>query len=372
MAAKPGSNETYRNAPLAKISPEQVDVLVGMVRVNPHLALDDLVWAFRRQTGVTLSTPTIKKYLGQAGFELIRARRTDKPNEVSPKSYRYSASHRDSGDIVRYPCGLTDSEWEHVAHLFDPKGRRGAPEKYPRRQMLDACIYVLRSGCSWRMLPKDLPPWSVVYRTFRRWQSRGLFETMHDELSDLWRSRQHAGPEPTQAVLDSKSVATSPQGGPKGYDAAKKVKGRKRHIVTDTAGLLLAVLITTAATQDRDAALPAIELAKAKMPLMQTVFVDSVYGGRCAEAIRDQHQIRVEIVRPPRRLWAQADADGQLPLLEVPTGFSVLPKRWVVERTLAWTDRPRRMNKDHDRNLDVAAGWVWLTEARMLLRRLEN
>jgi transposase len=370
MAAKPGSNETYRNAPRPKISPEQIDVLVDMVRDNPQLALDDLVWAFRRQTGVTLSAPTIKKYLKQAGFELVRAKRTAEPDKPIPKSYRYSAAHRDPGDLVRYPCGLTDLEWEHVAHLFDPKGRRGSPGKYPRRQMLDACIYVLRSGCSWRMLPKDLPPWDVVYRTFRRWQSRGLFEKMHDELSALWRSRQHPSPEPAKAVLDSKSVATSPQGGPKGYDAAKKVKGRKRHIVTDTAGLLLAVLVTTAATQDRDAALPAVELAKAKMPSMTTLYVDSAYGGRCAEEIRKQHQLRVEIVRPPRRVWARADENGQLPLLEVPIGFQVLPKRWVVERTIAWTDRPRRMNKDHDRNLDVAAGWVWLTEARMLLRRL--
>lgn len=372
MAATPGTNEVYRGGPRAKVSPEQVEVLVQMVRENPQLALDDLVWAFRRQTGVTLSTPTIKKYLQQSGFELVRARRVPKAETVEPKSYGYTAAHRDSGDAVRYPCGLTDSEWEHVAHLFDPEKRRGRPEKYPRRQMLDACVYVLRSGCSWRMLPKDFPHWTAVYRTFRRWQSRGLFERMHDELRALWRSRQHQSPETSKAVLDSKSVATSPQGGPKGYDAAKKIKGRKRHIVTDTAGLILAVLITTAGTQDRDAALPVMDLAKAKVPGITTLYVDSAYAGHCAEEVRNRHQIDVEIVRQPRSIWAQRNDDGQLPLFEVPLGFAVLPRRWVVERTNAWTDRPRRMNKDHDRSFDVSAGWVWLTEARMLLRRIAS
>ena len=372
MAAKPGANEVYRGGTRRKVTDEQVQILVELVRENPHLSLDDLVWAFRRQSGVTLSPPTIKKYLREAGIELVRATRVAKDAEqkAQPKVYGYTAAHRDCGDEARYPCGLTDAEWEAVQHIFDPSGRRGRPEKYPRRQMLDACVYVLRSGCSWRMLPKDFPPWTAVYRTFRRWQARGLFERMYDELRVLWRSRQHRNPEPSGVVIDSQSVATTTQGGPKGYDAAKKVKGRKRHIVTDTLGLLVAVLITTAATQDRDAAIPAMELATAKAPSIKKLFADSGYSGVRAEEIRKRFTIDVEIVRNPNTVWMQRRSDGQLPLFEMPKGFVVLPKRWVVERTNAWNDRPRRQNKDHDRNLDVATGWIWLTEARMLLRRL--
>ena len=236
--------------------------------------------------------------------------------------------------------------------------------------MLDACIYILRSGCSWRMLPKDFPAWPVVYKTFRRWLARGLFEAMYDELRKLWRARQHRAAEPTAAVLDAQSVKTSPQGGPKGYDAGKKVKGRKRHLVTDTLGLVIAVLITAGSVQDRDAALPAMDLAMAKAPGIQMLYVDAGYAGRRTQELRERHQIQVEVVRHPANRKVGRWQQGQLPLFDLLKGFVVLPKRWVIERTNAWNERPRRMNRDHDRLLSVSTAWVWLTEGRMLLRRL--
>jgi putative transposase len=360
---------------------EQVEVLVELVRENPLLSLDDLVWLFRERTGISLSTPTVRKYLKQEGFQRSRpskAARDSTPaaeptgTEAKPSApvYGYGEAHRDPGDSVRYPCGLTDSEWEHIREIFDPPGRTGRPPEYPRRQVLDACIYVLRSGCSWRMLPKDFPPWSLVYRTFRRWLARGLFEQMYDELRKLWRSRQRRNPDPSAALLDSQSVKTSPQGGPKGYDAAKKVKGRKRHLVTDTLGLLLAVLVTAASTQDRDAALPAVELAQQKVPGLQKLYVDSAYAGQRVQTIREQYHLDVEVVRHPANRNVGRWHEGQLPLWTIPTGFVVLPKRWVIERTNGWNDRPRRMNKDHDRNLAVSTAWIWLAEGRRLLRRL--
>lgn len=382
MAAK--GDEAVRTKRIGrplKLSPEQVETLVELVRTNPLLSLDDLAWSFRVQTGIALSAPTVRKYLEKEGFQRTRPPRTksgatgargegavDAPSP--PKTYGYRPSHRDPGDAARYPCGLTDSEWEHIQEIFDPPGRTGRPPKYPRRQMLDACIYVLRSGCSWRMMPKDFPPWDVVYRTFRRWLARGLFEQMYDALRVLWRNRQHRGPDPTAAILDSQSVKTSPQGGPKGYDAGKKVKGRKRHLVTDTLGLLIAVLVTTASTQDRDAAMPAMDLAKAKVPGIQKLFVDSGYAGQRVREIRENHDLDVEVVRHPANRNVGRWHEGQLDLWQIPTGFVVLPKRWVIERTNAWNDRPRRMNKDHDRNLAVSTGWIWLAEARRLLRRI--
>ena len=346
------------------------------------LSMDDLVWAFRERTGVSVSPATAKKYLEAEGFRRSRPKRRSPSSGGSgqdrvpeeggkpPQQYRYGQEHRDPGDSTRYPCGLTDSEWEQVEHLFDPPRRAGRPPKYPRRQMLDACIYVLRSGCSWRMLPKDFPPWDLVYRTFRRWLARGLFEAMYDELRKLWRSRQRRDPDPTAAILDSQSVKTSPQGGPKGYDAGKKIKGRKRHLVTDTLGLLIAVLVTTANVQDRDAALPAVDLAQQKVPGVQMLYVDGGYAGEATQQIRQHRGLKVEVVRHPANRNVGRWHDGQLPLWEPPKGFVVLPKRWVIERTNAWNDRPRRMNKDHDRNLAVSTAWIWLAEGRRLLRRL--
>lgn len=366
-----------------KLTAKEIDVLLGVVRKEPALSLEDVVSAFRQQSGVTVAPPTVRRYLLAAGLHFDRLRpspmdtgaapRADGRGtgaEVAPKKYRYDEAHRDPGDLVRYPCGLTDAEWEQVKHLFDPPGRTGRPEKYPRRQMLDACVYVLRSGCSWRMLPKDFPAWPLVYKTFRRWLARGLFEAMYDELRKLWRTRQHRPPDPTAAILDSQSVKTSPQGGPKGYDAGKKVKGRKRHLVTDTLGLLVAVWITPANMQDRDAALPAVNLAKTKAPGIKMLYVDGGYAGGRAEDIRQQCQIAVEVVRHPANRKIGRWQEGQLPLFNILKGFVVLPKRWVIERTNAWNDRPRRMNKDHDRNLAVSTAWIWLTEGRMLLRRL--
>lgn len=383
------ADSTRRRGRPPKLTAEQSDALIQIARENPLLSLEDIVSVFRQRKAITLSTPTVRKYLLAAGFYFHRLRRSrtasESPTPAQPSSggeavapaaarqrYGYDTTHRDPGDLARYPCGLTDSEWEQVKHLFDPPGRTGRPEKYPRRQMLDACIYVLRSGCSWRMLPKDFPSWQAVYKTFRRWLARGLFEAMYDELRKLWRGRQHRALDPTAAVLDSQSVKTSPQGGPKGFDAGKKVKGRKRHLVTDTLGLLLAVRVTPASTQDRDAAAPIMDIAIAKAPSIKMLYVDGGYAGACAATLRDRHQITVEVVRHPANRKVGRWQPGQLPLFELVKSFVVLPKRWVVERTNAWNDRPRRMNKDHDRNLDVSTGWIWLTEARMLLRRLTS
>jgi putative transposase len=363
-----------------KLTPVQVEALVAIVRERPSLSLNDLVHEFRVRTSISLSGASARKYLKAAGMRRVRPSRartavsgrtiSAPPVPTRATRYGYNDLHRDPGDEARYPCGLTDSEWERVAPMFEPKGRPGRPPKYPRRQLLDAILYVLRAGCSWRMLPREFPDWKLVYGQFRRWQAAGLFETLYDELRALWRLREHRAPEPTAGVLDAQSVKTSPQGGPKGYDAGKKVKGRKRHLVTDTLGLLLVVVVTVASLQDRDAAQMVAGSAKRKVPTLAKLYVDNGYAGKCQDEIRRTHNLDVEVVRHPGNRNVGQWTDGQLALFPAPSGFVVLPKRWVVERTNAWNLRPRRLVQDHDRNLAVSTAWIWLAEARMLLRRL--
>jgi transposase len=224
------------------------------------------------------------------------------------------------------------------------------------------------------MLPTYFPPWQNVYRTFRRWSEQGKFEQMHDRLRQQWRERQARNDEPSAAVLDSQSTRGSPQGGASGFDAGKKVNGRKRHLVVDMLGLLLAVSVTAASVQDRDGAHPVMVNAMAKYPTIQTLFVDSAYAGQCAQTVSQCHGIEVQVVRHPanRNVGRWMD-DRQADLFTVPAdskGFVVLAKRWVVERTHAWNERARRLIMHHDRLPRVSEAWVWLTEGRLLLRRL--
>ena len=227
----------------------------------------------------------------------------------------------------------------------------------------------VRTGTAWRLIPKDLPPWTDVYATFRRWAAKDLFEQMHDRLRAMWRTREHRAPEPTGAIIDSQSVKTSAQGGPKGYDAGKKVKGRKRHLLTDTLGLVLAVFIQTADVQDRDGARPLLERGVSKHPTISKVYADSAYEGARVRQVAQDNNLSVEIVRRPSNRTTGRWEDPQIPLLPQPR-FVVLPKRWIIERTNAWNDRHRRLTKDYDRRMDVTESWIWLAEGRLLARRL--
>ena len=366
-----------------KLSDEQRQRLRELALEHPTMSLADFTRLFEKHEGVTLSDGSMRKYLHAAGLKRSRpqrgkggaAEKQTQPEQPTglPTATRYTEAHRDEGDSDRYPHGLTDAEWKLVGDLFERPGP-GRPPQYPRRKMVDAICYVLRSGCPWRMLPKDLPPWQSVYAHFRRWANLGLFEQMHDRLRAMWREREHRAVEPTAAIIDAQSVKTSAQGGPKGFDAGKKVKGRKRHLVTDTLGLLLAVSITVASVQDREAAEPVVAVAKSKYPTLVKGWADGGYGGKTLDAIRDIHGLDIEVVRHPgnRNVGRWHDAQLDLPTLEVARGFVVLPRRWVVERTNAWTDRCRRLGKDHDRRMDVAASWVWFAHATLLVRRLVN
>lgn len=354
-----------------------LELLRQITQAHRHASLDEITGELVRQSGISVCSATVRKGLRAAGIS--RAKPVRKPAARSPVQGRdkgrfgYTDAHRRTDGPSGMNTDLTDAEWALVSDLFERDGGRGAPPRYGRKQIVDACHYVVRTGCAWRLLPKSFPPWRAVYKSFSRWAASGLFEAMHDRLRQQWRDRLGRSPDPSAAIIDAQSTRSTPQGGHTGFDAGKKVKGRKRHLLVDTLGLLLAVSVTAASVQDRDAAPPLVEQAMTKVPGLKKVYADTAYAGRCVETIEAAHPtLRVEIVRRPTNrntgTWHQGQAE--LWPAPVPEGFVVQAKRWVVERTHAWNERARRLIAHHDRSSWAPVAWVWLVEARILATRL--
>lgn len=350
-----------------KITDEAIEILRQLVSQYPEATVQDLADRLAQQSGIVVQRDTLYRHFARAGIRRVQ------PREVSAKPptprYGYRDQHRSQAPEQSYPSDVTDAEWRLLEPIFDHESV-GRPGQYARRTLFNAMCYVVRTACPWRALPKDFPPWQNVYATFRRWSRKGLFEHSNDQLRALWREREGRAREPTGALIDTQAVRSSERSGPHGFDAGKKVKGRKRHLVTDTCGLLLAVVVHSAGIADRDAAAATFAPAKHKYPSIQKLWVDGGYAGKCAQNLRQQFNIDVEVSRRPNRsvgVWSKDQL--QLPF-EVTTGFQVIPKRWVIERTNGWTDRVRRMAKDFDQLLEVSEAWTWLAHARILSRRL--
>jgi len=237
---------------------EHIAALREIIRGQPRSSLDEVTRELFRRCGVKVNPVTVRKALREAGIERLEPirRRGERAAQGRGAGVRtgYTEAHRRSDGASGLNTDLTDAEWALVGDLFTREGQRGAPPRYERRAVVDACCYVLRTGCAWRLLPKSFPPSQAVYMSFKRWGAAGTFETMHDRLRQQWRQRLGKAPEPTAAIIDSQSTRSTAQGGNTGFDAGKKVKGRKRNLVVDTLGLLLAVTITSASVQDRDTA----------------------------------------------------------------------------------------------------------------------
>lgn len=349
------------------LKPEHIAVLHDIVTERAQASLQEIADELYRRCGMRVCDATIRRVLRAQGIVRLKPVRRVYGVTASkgPKRYGYTAAHRRE-DVSPYSTNLTDAEWALVADLFERSpGQRGTPAHYSRRELVNACSYVL--------LPETFPPWQAVYKAFARRVEAGVFEQMQDRLREQWRARMGRSITPTAAVIDAQSNRASPQGGDSGFDAAKKVKGRKRNPVVDTMGLLIALTVTAASVQDRDAAVAVVAQACTKIPGLEKLYTDGAYGGKCAHDIEQAHHIRVEVVRRPGNgtigtLHDPKTAPEQAAVVNA--GFVILQKRWVVERTHAWTERWRRTVMHHDRKLDVSAAWVWLAEARMLLNRL--
>ncbi|MEU8319733.1 IS5 family transposase [Nonomuraea sp. NPDC048881] len=254
----------------------------------------------------------------------------------------------------RYPSDLTDAQWELIEPLLPEPNTGGRPEKHPRREIVNAILYVVRSGCPWRYLPTDLPPWQTVYWYFQQWEQAGVTEALLRELRIQARRQDGRDDEPSAGIIDSQSVKGADTVGrdSRGYDAGKKVNGRKRFIITDTTGLLVTVAVMAASWQDRDGAKTALLSAYLTTPIRH-VFADQGFAGRLVDWACDTLRTTLEIVRKP--------ADQR--------GFSVIARRWVVERTLAWLTACRRLARDYERDPAVSEAIIrWAAIAGMARR----
>jgi transposase len=258
-------------------------------------------------------------------------------------------------DGLRYASDTTDEEWAVIASRLPAAHRRGRPRETSLRNVVNAIFYIAQSCCQWRMLPKEFPPFTTVQYYFYRWRDDGTWRSINHALVMQAREMEGRDASPSAGVIDSQSAKITEAGGPHGYDAGKKINGRKRHLLVDTMGLLIAAIVHRADIQDRDGAPLLLAAMRFAFPWLRHVFADGAYaGGKLKQALARLGTWTFEIVKRS----------------EAAKGFKPLPRRWVVERTIAWLNRNRRLAKDFEATIESAEAWLFIASVKLPSRRI--
>jgi putative transposase len=274
-------------------------------------------------------------------------------------------------DRKAYPSDLTDAEWEILEPLIPEVSPNATTETIPRREIVNGILYVLRSGCPWRLLPHDLPAWGTVYFYFRTWRNEGVWDKALEALRKRMRQRQGRDEEPSAAVIDSQSIKTSAVRGPeKGVDMGKKVWGRKRHALVDVEGNLMGVKVTAASDSDLAGGKKLLEPMKERFPRMKLIWGDSHYGGSLISWVKEQLGWEVEVVQGLGTVPDAVTKPSEPEKKGSKGGFKVLPRRWVVERSFAWIIRWRRLCRDHEGLPESSEAFINLSASRRMLSHL--